>query len=401
MKYSAFNTDFEVQPFLSTKKHIQPFYGFIVRDKKHHYFLTGSAVGLDEHDTAIRAFAEHIERKSFYYYMLKKNEIKDISYIDLNKIVEGVSPQEFIKNTDKMNWVIGRELTENKEMYLPAGVFIARSKVRVFPPDTTGTASHTSEEMAIYNAIQEIIERNALAQSFSLGLSGAIIDKDSLDNQEIKIILQELKQKQIDALIIDISTDFGISVYLSLFFSKSNIPQIFAVGAGSNADMMTAIKKSLFEAYHTYLIMRTIYKSDSYLQGIYKRISPISKRLSWWMEHQGILKEMYKELKSHNPQKLTIKKYNEMATAEGLVSLFKQRKLNVYAKSLKKPDKKNNLYVYKISIPQLSTLSLASEYPYLKNIVIDGKSKKSLLKNLLQQKKIILTDDFFTNHFFP
>ncbi|MCE5168301.1 YcaO-like family protein [Paenibacillus profundus] len=145
--------------------------------------------------------------------------------------------------------------------------------------DTTGSAAHTNSKYAIYNAIKELIEKNALFH-FWYGLCGMrVIIKEMCTNE--KKIIDILSRTGKDVIFYYNDFFHPLKVVFSFVIKDRNI---CSSGVGSAFSISEAMNKSLQEAY-------LLLWKDETLELVESRKSYFIKKYD---DHSDCLNHLYK-----------------------------------------------------------------------------------------------------------
>lgn len=113
-----------------------------------------------------------------------------------------------------------------------------------YPIDSTGTASHNNSEMAVFNSLKELIEKNALFL-FWYGKKGKLLTNENGFIKDNKILMKLRYQNK------------NVKFYLNEYFYPLKVVFAFIIydkyicsaGVGSSFSLKSALLKSLNEAY--------------------------------------------------------------------------------------------------------------------------------------------------------
>jgi hypothetical protein len=111
------------------------------------------------------------------------------------------------------------------------------------------SACHSGRTDSLVNALYEAIERDAKFRMYLGSLKARRISVELIRNGTIKKYLNQCKQKEIEWHLFDLSTDFGIPIFLTLLISRATDKSvILTIGAKARFDSKCAILGSLEEA---------------------------------------------------------------------------------------------------------------------------------------------------------
>lgn len=213
--------------------------------------------GLTKQQSLFSALGESIERYSSRYFEYENNMIDKFSIIK-NKF-NVLEPQklqldeDFINefNIDKnLEWFLGYDLTEKKEMYMPANsVYFPYNKENnlvIHSQSTTGIAAGYKIEEAILQGTLEVIERDAYSISHK-----AKLELKNIEYTGNNIITNRL---------ISICHDLNLQTHLKLLSDSYNCYVVhctlegadfplYTHGSGASLDIDTAINRAILEAF--------------------------------------------------------------------------------------------------------------------------------------------------------
>lgn len=180
--------------------------------------------------------------------------------------------QPFRRNT-QTNWIQGLELTPKHPTgvhpcWLPAdAVFLTPPDNAQTPPIVAGTsnglAAGPSPEFALYAAICECIERDALLIAWKNRLRAPRLD---LANPHLawlrKFLEAHFLYPRIDYRIADLTSNLRVPVYAVIASGPSDDGPIHAFGAAAHPNAQTALKRALLEAALTRVYIRQLIREN-------------------------------------------------------------------------------------------------------------------------------------------
>ena len=199
-------------------------------------------IGFTTEISKIKAFSESFERYSLLKndFKVYKNPKKGAEVFDYNDLYSNL---EF-KNVKKIDdWVVGKSMVNNKEVFAPSGSVVFNNKSKEYKTSTNGCASHFELNEAIKNAFFELIERDALMLTWFFKIKPNLITRKHLPSIVAENIDMWNKRK-VNVLILDISID-SIPVVLAVMYKKYK--KQYIVSFGMNADI--EYKDSILGAY--------------------------------------------------------------------------------------------------------------------------------------------------------
>lgn len=272
---------------------INLFLATVIGDKKYakrllgpyqDYTFNGSGVGTTEQEAILRALGEYTERFiGMYYQLVARDKMIFATYKDLERMgFNALSPHNIslfherqykqknfpysrFSENSLIKWIAGRSLITNEEVYVPASFvftpYIPEKKEHLISPSvTTGGAAHSNFVHAILNGIYEVIERDT-ARIYWYGNLRAT--KLKIDYSEIHDFIRFIKNgKDIEVVVTYMRNDLNIPVFMTSIMLREDEGKSVVTGLSSNIDPVEGIKKSITEAFHTYL-WRTLTRPNS------------------------------------------------------------------------------------------------------------------------------------------
>lgn len=248
------------------------------------------------------------------------------------------------------------------------------SKYSIHNPiiDTTGTAAHPDALEALYNALIELIEKNALFL-FWYGKQRYVIDID------VKYIYEKLLEQMGYKVKYFLISDFKpVKVVVTLAYSEHS-PIIYKFGIGTSLHLKTAIKKSVAEAF-----LLSEYYDSLFFDSQYK--STLDSNLSWTVD-TDIIEELTNIFNSTQKAHLDIL----MSEASLFINNDTKQNINLVIGAL--PNWITEIYVFNLSQMIRSNLSvikvfspdLLSHIPRKEHINVDSSINKHTLKLTSEQ----------------
>lgn len=158
------------------------------------------------------------------------------------------------------HWVSGINLASGEDVWLPAqavylGLDVDDACETLVQSSSTGLAAGKTPEMALRNALCEVIERDAFASVWQLGLRPLRLEVDPGVASRLARPLQRILESG------------PLKIHLGLLPSDSGVPVVSAVaenlvdgtitiGACANPDIVIAISKAVTECLHGYVYGR-------------------------------------------------------------------------------------------------------------------------------------------------
>nr|WP_079710629.1 YcaO-like family protein [Paraliobacillus ryukyuensis] len=223
-------------------------------------FIVHGGKGLSYYQAKMSAVGEALERYNAQVHGNEKMVFE--SYNSLRRHYTVLDPKRLCLDKDypnkydyykKIEWVLGKNLMTNKETYLPSNaVFFVyqpnNDSLKFMPQDTTGLASGSNIEEAVYQGLCEVIERDSYAIYYRQRLKSPTIDTSTIDDINIKYLLNLLKHKNISVHLKHLKNDSGVHVIHSVTENLSKEYPIYTHGAGASLNPDIAIQRAITES---------------------------------------------------------------------------------------------------------------------------------------------------------
>lgn len=214
-----------------------------IKDKGKHFGFKNNVFINHSLYVSISRIGNYVDEEGF----MGPTECGAISLVKRNAFMkafsESVERRSLVFGAKRMgpdNLVSSVELIQKKICYIPYNYSIYHEKNPVV--DTTGTAAHRDPVSAVYNAVVELFEKNAIFLLWYGGL-GAILEED-LDSIYMKRF--RFEGGKVTILIQD--TFFPLLVAACVFESFTS-PVRYKFGVGSGFYLEDAVEKALSEAF--------------------------------------------------------------------------------------------------------------------------------------------------------
>jgi ribosomal protein S12 methylthiotransferase accessory factor len=250
-----------------TFPHIRPNDKDDVRDE-----LIGGAGGdIDAEIAWVRSVAEAAERYASMVFteddfiVGSANELGSRA-MDLNTIprcsdVELSDPKCPLRLADPaepMRWVRGISLLNGEEKLIPA--ILAYLYLRPWPAErfwlsiSTGVAAHTDPTLAMLSAINEVIERDAIALTWLGRRPLARIEGDIPD--VARAFRERLGRSHVEQLFFDATTDLGVPTIFSVQLTEGHAKCQIYLSCATAMDATAAYVKAIREAAPSRTVMQ-------------------------------------------------------------------------------------------------------------------------------------------------
>jgi len=142
-------------------------------------------------------------------------------------------------------------LNDDTDAYLPADLCLRRAahdvQLNIPYKISTGCAAGPTYQTALYKAITEVVERDAVALWWYGGVPPRQISQDQLQALGIQNLIDDLRcsYRGRNTIFLDVSSDLAIPVAVAFSFDESG--RNFACGTAAHLDMRQALKAALRE----------------------------------------------------------------------------------------------------------------------------------------------------------
>ncbi|MBB1486374.1 YcaO-like family protein [Oceanospirillum sediminis] len=210
----------------------------------------------------------------------KKGNGQDISGIAFHQLI----PAAF-NDKSEYCWHEVYSLTHREICLAPGQVVYARYQYEsdAYPyayPDSNGCSAGNSYSEAVIQGTLELIERDAAAIWWYNMLIRPRVNLSLLNNDYINKIVNYYTEQERAIYTIDITTDIGIPVFVSVSYNLSTGKEIL-YGFGAHIDYKTAIERSIIELNQLLPIVSTA-RSKTSDQKFYE-----------WLDNESIDKHAY------------------------------------------------------------------------------------------------------------
>ncbi|TFJ91904.1 YcaO-like family protein [Lentibacillus salicampi] len=221
-----------------------------------------------------RAVGESIERycsmiidrpilKSKVENIKNKINVFDITRCTDNQIYTNNLNLKKVSSKTELYWVRGNDELNKEMKWIPVELVYLK-KIYNHQPiremTSTGLATGTTLFDAKVNGMLECIERDAFVVMWQNRLSMPIINHQSIENQFITNVLDQIKELGLEITILDITNDIKVASYLTVI--RNNIPPYITVGASTDLSPEEALLSSIREASACYNL-----NVNAYLEG--------------------------------------------------------------------------------------------------------------------------------------
>jgi ribosomal protein S12 methylthiotransferase accessory factor len=336
----------------------------------------GGVSFFSKNSALLKCLVETIERFSFYTY--KNHQLEFASFSQLQKKNRNpidLKPYgiEASFHDLKIGWVMGRNLIENKDCFIPAQLVYVnykntKNEKHLSPIITTGGAAANTLTESLISGIYELIERDAYMTMYLTSSMPQLINTKTIKNQKIKDIISSYERYCLLPYVFEITNDLEVPVIMTIVIDSTGLGPRITVGLKSNFDKDIAIIGSLNEAYATRTWLR-----EEIMEGNLDKnkvapsdIRTFIQRAAFWFDKNNINKinNLICQKKIAYKTSKKVDKKNEYLK---LLSIFKKNKYDlIYADVTRGIFEDLDISVVKVISPQLQPLYIDEKYRFYK-----------------------------------
>jgi thiazole/oxazole-forming peptide maturase SagD family component len=247
-------------------------------------------------------------------------------------------------------WIESVEVSTGEKMLLPLpcvhlGACLSYQEINGYR-STNGCAFGVDEEMAIENALCELIERDALLIHH---LSELTPPRVQVNSHKIEELLSTMERYRLDAHLFDFSLELLPPTYVCVLIDNTGVGPTISIGASCKLNPEKAVLKAILEAQQIRLNMR----SKMLGVNMNARSGTINTRIEHWINADST-KDITYLLESN----LTVSIPNKIWTLQEILSQFPHR---LFITDLS-PQWEKTWKVLKIVSPELVPLYFDDEY---------------------------------------
>jgi len=351
--------------------------GFIERYEPH---STGASFDLEK--ALIKVIGEIIERHCCNTY-----RYKDFLFGTKTDITNSLDPVQFllytsdlinknsnfnIKKNDKFNWLKGKSLLNNKDVYIPSQLIYTnydhQRKEKIIQYQTSnGAGAGFSIEDAVYRGIMELIERDAFMIFYLNKICPKKVETKFITNTKIQYALQKIKDYNLNLSILNITTDLNIPTYLAIIIDPTFIGMPISFGAKSDFSSESAILGAIEEVIQVRSWMRSIYENYKEKHKVINKdqIVSIIQRGIFWFDKKLIksLDFFLNTSKIERFKPITLSNNKKFLFSTLKKRLLKNKIEIFYVDVTTKEFTKSDYRVVKVISPQLMPIYFNEKYP--------------------------------------
>ena len=149
-------------------------------------------------------------------------------------------------------WIEGVSLLSNKRVFVPAvGVYLYYSPINhhdyLFSGTSNGLAAGNTYEMALRNALLEVLERDAFLATWLCRSPMPKIELDSISNLSTKSLIDAYKRRGINLHVNALMLDTKIPTFMTTAIDTSGNGPCAVVGLATDPDVEAGVLKSILE----------------------------------------------------------------------------------------------------------------------------------------------------------
>lgn len=349
-------------------------------------FEVSSGVSFDKKLALIRVLGETIERHSINKFKPKilvtgtKDKIENFGeYLDpltispfSQKQLKQESFKKFkISKKSKFNWTNAFSINKNKNIFLPCQLISFNYSQPIWEPTilpiiSTGTAFALNHEDALYRGLCEIVERDAFIISYLNKLPSPKIDLESIKDEYLNNILQNLRRYKLEVIVLDLTTDIDIPVFASIIVDRTGFGPSISIGLKSGFEIKDVIIGAIEESLMTrgWIRDKFIYFNPDYKKT--KEIKNIEQRAYIWFS-KDMIKNLSFWLKGKKFVKININHKKNNSLKETIKVLGRNGMNVIYKDITPKEVKRSGFIVLRVIVPEMQALYLDERFKFLGN----------------------------------
>jgi ribosomal protein S12 methylthiotransferase accessory factor len=273
----------------------------------------------------------------------------------------------------RFTWVRCKSFFGSKPCLIPANlIFMAQElfsgEIPLRKAQGSGVAAGISRESALYHALCESIERDAVMIHWLNRISPPQIELRGAKDPVLNELLRLYQVYKIDFSVFDITTNISVPTVLVLIREKNLHRPLVHVAARADIDIECAVTAALFEGLSVAASENADPKEVTAVHRGSYEIKTIRERHAFWSDHslQGELSFLFA-----NPQKKQISAYGRIGMPfapkmQELKKTLRVLQLDIYEVDItSEVAREAGLFVIAAVIPELYPLYLDEHYRYL------------------------------------
>lgn len=279
-----------------------------------------------------------------------------------------------VTEDSKFRWTKCKSLITNNFVHVPSQLIylsypFLKNEPNIYPRISTGVAGGGCLSAALVRGIYEIVERDSFMIHYLNKLEPPKIDLKVISNDKVRKFLESAKRYKLEIVSLDVTSDLGVPVVVSIIINRIGIGKAISVGLKSNFNIVDAIIGSIEEALHTRSWLRNEYEKN------HKEVKPSDLQKDSSIKLRGFLWYPFEAVRNLNfwiqssKRKIIPSHYQTLSSGEQLkklVKIFKKSGCDIYYKDLMTPSlRKLQYHVVKVIVPQMQPLYLNEKYPLL------------------------------------
>lgn len=311
---------------------------------------TGNGAGNSIQEAMVPALGELLERYSCTQWSdanithgteseLRHNgavRLDNFNVFSRRQLKQDIFKQNRFSENTHMDWVQARELENNNHVLVPAHLaymFYNHAhphEPMIWQASSNGAAAGTTHEMATYNAICELIERDAFMITWLNKISPPRLDIATVPIPRVRDAAKQIAACGLEFYILDITTDIQVPVFLGVTVDTKNHTE-FHISGVAGFDIDTALVKLTYEVIK-FLHHTDRQSNNNDLLRKPEQIHTIIDRSRYWKNPETVKKGLfliqgpttsYDDLPKNPPQKLS-------TYIENIRQIFKEKQYPCY-----------------------------------------------------------------------
>lgn len=249
-------------------------------------------------------------------------------------------------HSSKIGWTPIYSMSDNRAVYVPSSYLYLHypyeNDVEICPGNSNGCASGNSLEEAIFYALLELAERDAVAIWWYNRIKRPCININNLNFYDLNKLKNKFKKNDREFCVLDITNDLQIPSYVAISW-KSDGSRIF-FGTGSHLQPSVGIARAVSE------LNQVMTQENTNIHS--KNLSSFEKDLVRWCSTETIDNHPYLMPEgTHDPKTLYAQSEDFLSDINLLTQIFKKMNLEVFLFDL--TNKSVPFYTARVIIPGL------------------------------------------------
>lgn len=217
-------------------------------------------------------------------------------FLKLSRNYHTVNPSLFVRGifsnlnleNIKLAWIEAIDIISSKKLLIPHALINLNStklhpEYSYFAVSSNGLAAGNNRDEAICHALYELIERDSLQKWKVISSQSRLatqLDINSINNDELMLLITKLRNADIDLKVWDISTSIGIPAYQCAIYERNSLRKLgVSTGSGAHLSKEVALSRAITEAVQSRVVMISGSRDDIF-QDFYIAQSRVNSSIS-------------------------------------------------------------------------------------------------------------------------